>query len=94
MVEMTNLGWVVYGQYIDQPKFVILTTLFLSVQREGTRVGESMLKRTRSEFVRDSMIRLPLARNSSEFEIFLSVEIYDKKLSRNVEILQCRKGYT
>ena len=29
--------------------------------RKGTRVGESILRRMRSEFVRDSMIRVPLA---------------------------------
>ena len=28
---MTNLGWAVYVQDIDQPKLVILTNLFLSV---------------------------------------------------------------
>ena len=31
MGKMTNLGWVVYGQDIDQLKLVILNNLFLSV---------------------------------------------------------------
>ena len=31
MGKRTNLGWVVYGQDIDQPKLIILTNLFLSV---------------------------------------------------------------
>ena len=29
--------------------------------RKGTRVGESMLRRIRSEFVKDSVIMVPLA---------------------------------
>ena len=32
---MTNVGWVVYGRDIDQPKLVILTNLFLSAVREA-----------------------------------------------------------
>ena len=35
--------------------------------REGTRVGESRLSRRRSELVKDSVIRVPLASTSVHF---------------------------
>ena len=33
MGKRTNLGWVVYGQDIDQPKLVTFINLFLSVSK-------------------------------------------------------------
>ena len=47
------------------PEVTIIMSVEVGSSREGTRVGELRLRRRRSEFVRDSVIRVPLASASA-----------------------------